>query len=133
MSQANVEVVQAAIDAYNAGDIDTMLRLYAVDSEVIPDSEMLESERLLGRESLRHWINELGGAWSRVRWEIEEVRAVGADRVLVRGAWGGTGQGSGLDIASNFSGIFTVRHGDITKVEYFQDHAQAVKAVGLEE
>ena len=133
MAEANVEVVQAAIDAYNAGDIDTMLRLYAVDSEVIPDSEMLESERLLGRESLRHWISELGGAWSRVRWEIEEVRAVGADRVLVRGAWGGTGQGSGLDIASNFSGIFTVRHGDITKVEYFQDHAQALKAVGLAE
>ncbi len=127
-----MEVVQAAIDAYNAGDIDTMLRLYAVDSQVIPDGGMPESERLHGRESIRDWINELGGAWSRVRWETEEVRAVGAERVLVRGAWGGTGQGSGLDIASNFSGIFTVRYGDITKVEYFQDHAQALKAAGVE-
>jgi ketosteroid isomerase-like protein len=132
VSETNVEVVQAAIDAYNAGDIDTMLRLYAVDSQVIPDGGMPESERLHGRESIRDWINELGGAWSRVRWETEEVRAVGAERVLVRGAWGGTGQGSGLDIASNFSGIFTVRYGDITKVEYFQDHAQALKAAGVE-
>ncbi len=38
MSQENVDVVQAAIDAYNAGDIDTMLRSYAVDSEIIPGS-----------------------------------------------------------------------------------------------
>jgi ketosteroid isomerase-like protein len=133
MSQENVETVLAAIDAYNAADIDAMMRLYAIDSEVIPDGEFLEIERLHGRQSLRDWVIEIGRAWDSVRWQIKDVRAVGADRVLVGGDWGGTGHASGLEVASNFSGIFTVRDGQVTKVEYFQDHTEALKAVGLEE
>jgi ketosteroid isomerase-like protein len=134
MSQENVEVVLASTDAYNAGDIDGMLKFYAVDIEAIPDSSaFLEVEQLHGLEAFRDWAIDIGSAWDKVRWEIKEARAVGADRVLVRGDWGGTGQGSGLDIASSFSGVFTVREGQIKRVEYFQDHADALKAVGLAE
>jgi ketosteroid isomerase-like protein len=129
-----VEVVLASLDAYNAGEIDRMLQFYATDLEAIPDkSAFLEVEQLHGREALGDWVAEIGKAWDSVRWEIREARAVERDRVLVRGDWGGKGHGSGLEIASNFSAIFTVRDGQIAKVEYFQDHAEALKAVGLEE
>jgi hypothetical protein len=55
------------------------------------------------------------------------------DRVLVRGDWGGTGQGSGVAISSNFSGVFTVRDRQIKRVEFFRDHAEPLKAAGLSE
>jgi ketosteroid isomerase-like protein len=122
------------LDAYNAGDIDRMLQFYATDLEAIPDkSAFLEVEQLHGREAFGDWVAEIGKAWDNVRWEIREARTAGRDRVLVRGDWGGKGHGSGLEIASNFSGIFTVANGQITKVVYFANHAQALKAVGLEE
>jgi len=132
MSQKNVELFLASNDAYNAGEIDRMLQFYATDVEAIPDrSAFLEVEQLHGREAFADWVAEIGKAWDSVRWEIREARAVGRDRVLVRGDWGGKGHGSGLEIASNFSGIFTVAAGQITKVEYFQDHARALAAAGL--
>ena len=132
MSQDNVEIVLAANDAYNAGDFDTMLKFYAVDIEAIPDSSaFLEVEQLHGVEAFRDWVSEIGKAWDSVRWEIREARAVGTDRVLVRGDWGGKGHGSGLEIASNFSGIFTVRDRQIKRLEFFQDHAKALEAVEL--
>jgi hypothetical protein len=134
VSQQNVKVVVASIDAYNVGEIDRMLRFYAVDREVIPDSSFLEIERLHGRQSIRERVLEIGSAWrDSARYEIAEARGIGADRVLVRGDWGGTGHGSGLDIASNFSGVFTLRDGQTQRIEYLQDHATALKAAGLEE
>src|SRR2546421_12931501 len=112
MSQANVELVLASNDAYNAGDIDTMLKFYAIDIEAIPDSSaFLEVEQLHGLDAFRVWLDEIGKAWDSVRWEVQEARAVGADRVLLRGDWGGIGHGSGLKIASSFSGVSTVRDG----------------------
>ena len=133
MSKENVELVLASNDAYNAGEIDRMLQFYAVDIEAIPDrSVFLEVEPLRGRAALRDWVEEIGKAWDSVRWEIREARAVGRDRVLVRGDWGGRGHGSGMEIASNFSGIFTVGDRQIKRVVYFADHAQALAYLGRE-
>jgi ketosteroid isomerase-like protein len=133
-SEENVELVLAANDAYNAGEIDAMLRLYATDVEAIPDrSAFIEVEQLHGRQAFAEWVAEIGKAWDEVRWEIREAQAVGGDQVLVRGDWGGKGHGSGLEIASNFSAIFTVANGQITKVEYFADHGRALAAAGLAE
>ena len=55
------------------------------------------------------------------------------DRVVARADWGGRGQASGIDLRSSLTGIYTVREGQITKVEFFFDHAQALEAVGLSE
>jgi len=87
-----LDTVLASIHAYNAGEIDRMLRFYAVDCEVIPDSGFVEIEPLHGRQSIRDWVIAIGSAWGdSVRYEIADARAIGADRVLVRGDWGGTG------------------------------------------
>ena len=132
MSQENVNLVLASNDAYNAGDIEALLRFCAADIEVIPDrSAFLEVAQLHGLEAFRDWLDEIGKAWDSVRWEIREARAVGTDRVLLRGDWGGEGHGSGLEIASNFSGIYTVRDRQIKRLEFFQDHAKALEAAGL--
>jgi ketosteroid isomerase-like protein len=134
MSRENVGLVLASLDAYNAGDIDGMLRFYSFDVVAIPDRSVFpEAAPLHGRDAFRDWAIEIGRAWDSVRWEIEEARAIGTDRVLLRGDWGGIGHGSGLNIASSFSGVLTVRDGQINRVEYFQDHAEALKAVKLEE
>ena len=37
MSQENVDVVLAALDAYNTGDLDALMGLYAPACEVLPD------------------------------------------------------------------------------------------------
>jgi len=89
--------------------------------------------QLHGVGAFQGWVGEVDRRGTTFAGEIQEARAVGAARVLVRGDWGNTGHGSGLEIASNFCRIFTVRSGQIKRVEYFQACAEALKAVGLEE
>ena len=46
---------------------------------------------------------------------------------------GGTGVASGVEMFSSLSAVYTLEHGRISRVEYFFDHEQALKVVGLEE
>ena len=53
------------------------------------------------------------------------------DRVVVRIAWRATGQGP--EMSMEFTCVYTIRKGKIFIIEFFWDHAEALKAVGLEE
>jgi ketosteroid isomerase-like protein len=133
VSQENVEIVQASSDAYNAGNIDAMMDFYSPDVEAFPDTGFPDARPLHGREEFRRWVLDIGEAWVSARWEASEVRAVGADRVLERGEWGGVGAGSSIETFASYTIIYTIRDGQIRRLEWFSDHADALKAVGLEE
>jgi ketosteroid isomerase-like protein len=133
MSQENVEVVQAWSDAYVAGDIDAMMDLCSPDVKAFPDKGFLEANPLYGREQFRRWIEEIRAPWVSARWVVHEARAVESDRVLERGDFGGVGAGSSIETLASYTVIFTFRDGQISRVDYFSDRAEALKAVGLEE
>jgi ketosteroid isomerase-like protein len=134
VSQENVEVVLASFEAYNAGDLDALLGFYAPDAEVLPDPAVFpEAAALDGLIEFRAWLVAIGTAWVSPRDVTTEVLDLGGDRVLRRGDWGGVGTTSGIEMYSSITGVFTVRDGQISRAEYFFDHAQALKAVGLEE
>jgi ketosteroid isomerase-like protein len=127
-----VSLVQAANDAYNAGQLDAAVEFYAADVEVLPDASVFpEAGVLLGREDFRRWTDEINSAWRTVGWRTTEVFAVDVDRVLHRGDWGGEGAASGIETYSGVTGVFTVRAGQISRAEYHLEHDKALKAVGL--
>ena len=134
MSQENVELVLAAFDAYNDGDLDALMRFYASDVEVLPDPAVFpESTPLHGIGEFGAWVEEINAAWLNPRYLIRETIDAGDDRVLLRGDWGGVGASSGIEMYSSITGIFTVCDGQISRAEYQFDHAEALKAVGLDE
>ena len=130
MSQTNVEVVRAYLDACNAGDIDAMMDLCTPDVEAFPDIGFPDGRPLHGREEFRRWVLELEEAWVSARWKTNEARAVGADRVLERGEWGGVG--SSIETYAGYAALYTIRDGQIRRVEWFSEHDRAPKAAGLE-
>src|SRR6476660_9517706 len=132
MSQDDVEIVTASIDAWNAGEFDALQEFYAPDAVVVPDTSVFpEAGRMHGRKEWRRWAEEIRTPWANPRWEIGEVVVVEDGRVLVRGDWGGHGVASGIEVSSSITGIYTIRDGVILHVEYFFDHDKALKAVGL--
>jgi ketosteroid isomerase-like protein len=134
MSQENVEVVLASFEAYNAGDLGAVMCFYASDVEVFPDPAVFpESTPLHGLNEFRAWVEEVDSAWVSPRYLTTEVLDLGGDRVLRRGDWGGVGATSGIETYSNITGVFTIRDGQISRAEYFFDHAEALRAVGREE
>jgi ketosteroid isomerase-like protein len=135
MSEENVELVRASIEAYGTGARDSYVDdFFAEDVEVCPDaSRFTESKSFRGRAEFRRFIAELDQSWEGgAGGEIRELFPVG-DRVVARFDWGGRGRTSGIDLHSSLTSICTVRDGQIAKIEYFFDHAQALEAAGLSE
>jgi ketosteroid isomerase-like protein len=134
MSQENVELIRAAAATYNAGDLDAHLALYAPDAEWVPDtSRFPEASPPHGRDEIGRFIEGTRDGFMNLRYELSEVFAVGADRVLARGEWGGLGAASGIEMYSSLTTVWTVRHGEISRTEFFFDHAEALEAAGLSE
>jgi len=129
VSETNVELVLAGHEAYNAR---ALMELCAPDIEAFPDSSVfLEADQLRGRDEFRSWLEEINSAWISARQDTIEAFALGGERVVHRGEWGGKGAASGIETVSSITSIWTIRDGQITRVEYFFDHEQALKAMGL--
>jgi ketosteroid isomerase-like protein len=134
MSQENVELIRAAIAKYNAWDLDAHIALYAPDAEWVPDASTFpEAAPPHRRDEIRRFIEGTREGFMNLRYELNELFAVGTDRVLARGEWGGQGAASGIETYSSLTTVWTVRHGEISRVEFFFDHAEALEAVGLSE
>jgi ketosteroid isomerase-like protein len=131
MSQENVEMVRRTMEAY-VGNREAFYDFMADDIEIRPDvSRWPEAKPFRGREEFRRFNAEIDQDWEGGgRAEIKEVFPVD-ERVVVRTDWGGTGRASGIDLRSNLTAIFTVRDGQIIKIEYFFEHSKALEAAGL--
>ena len=66
------------------------------------------------------------------RLTIDEIVENG-DWVVTRLAWTVRGDPSGIEGDIRSSGAFRLRAGRIVELHYFWQHAEALKAVGLEE
>ncbi len=134
MSRENVELVRRMIAAYNAGALDAMVSFYAPNVVAIPDaSRFPEAGVLHGPDEWRAFLKEISMAWVTPHYGTSDLFALDDGRVLHRGDWGGQGVPSGIELASGITGIYTIRDGQISRVEFFFDHDQALKAVGLAE
>jgi ketosteroid isomerase-like protein len=131
MSQENVKVAQGVFDAWKAGDMEAVRDLYDLDVIVRPLEGWPEPGPWVGREAVMRQWKQL-----RKTWDADVVEPVGdfidaADRVVVRLAWRGIGQGPGMNM--EMTTVYMVRKGRIVYQEFFWDHAEALETLGLSE
>jgi ketosteroid isomerase-like protein len=130
VSQENVEIVRASHRAWNAGDMVALRELYDQDAIVTMGRDWPEAGPFVGREAVMRQFEQLRETWDADYLECSDFIDAG-DHVVFRQVWRGTGQGPELNMDA--TSVCTVRHGRIVAVQYFWDHAEALKAVGLEE
>jgi len=134
-SERNIAVVLASIEAFNAGDVDAQMATYAPDavvaSDPASDAALVFPDRSVGREVVRSEVTDIQKALG-MRYRASEVRPVRENQVLCRGELGGTGVASGVEVYQSVSTLFTLRDGLITRLEFYGDHEEALKAAGLE-
>jgi uncharacterized protein len=136
MSEENVEVVRAQIDAYNRGDYDAALAL--LDEEVewhVPEVAALDAPAsgiVQGRarvaEQFARWLE----AWETHAFQVTEALSQGDD-VFIAGLQVGRGRHSGLDIRVPTFHVFTLRDQKIVAMRAFPVRAEALEAAGLRE
>ena len=130
MSQETVDMVRTVNDAWRRSDWDTVAAYLDPDVLIRTDPRWPE-QRLYGRESVMAWYRgtqESMGPDAR----IEEIIDLG-DRALTRLCWHTRGVHSDARGEMRYSELNTYREGRLIFTEFFLEHEQALKAVGLEE
>ena len=132
MSQENVEIVRRTYEAWNRGDMDAVSGACDEGAIIARTVEgWPEPAPIVGRDAVMRFFAQL-----RETYSDEDVVAGlsfidASDRVVVRQIW--QGKGRGPDMNMELTAVFTLRGGRIFLLEYFWDHGEALKAVGLEE
>jgi len=72
MSEENIEIALAAVDAWNRGDREAWLALWDEEAEFYPLRAQLEGESYWGHEGVERFLAEMTEDFEEVRFEIEE-------------------------------------------------------------
>jgi hypothetical protein len=127
MSPENVDVMRRIAEA--AGRKDYQAVLADLDPEVeIDDTDIPEST---GTDSFLEWVARWDEVWQ--SWHIEdlEVRAAGDDQAIALFRMVAKGKGSAVELTRHDALVASFRGGKAVKLGYYNDQAQALKAVGL--
>jgi ketosteroid isomerase-like protein len=125
MSQENVEVVEAIHSMWNAGE--STSGLIDADLEYVNPPDAIETGTRYGRSAL----GKVREVYPDYRFEVERIVDEGDD-VAVVGLFRGTST-SGVSIVRRQGHVWTLAGGRAVRFGRFNDHAEALKAVGLEE
>ena len=132
MSQENVGVVKAAIDAANREDWDALVQAAAADFELdMSRSRSFRGAAVYGLDQLRGFLVEFAESWESVRIEPHEFIEAG-DLVVVPWTTHARGR-DGIEVVSRPTFVWTIRDGAIERLSMYQERQDALEALGLSE
>lgn len=115
MKAALERFIHRAFDAFNARDVDGILRGLDPDVRWGPPIGGPGGTRYRGHEGVRRWLAELADVWADARMDIEEIQALGP-RALILCRLTATGSASGERIDDRVLHVIEMRDGLV--VEY---------------
>jgi len=132
MSQGNVEIVQSAFDAWERGDTDSILE---VCDEHIVVSQPPEFPGVPPRQYGHAGVLEAFALWPEY-WDdfrVEILRKLDfGDHVVVTTEQSGRSKDSGIEVATQFTFLFTLRARKIAGWRIFMREPEALEAAGVE-
>jgi len=131
MSQENVEIVRRMQRTAGA-DLAAGLPFMAPDVElhltgVFPDLEPVYR----GHEGVKKFVALFNAPWEDLSVVVDRYLDLG-DQVLSISTFHGEGR-DGVEVVMPLAHIWTLRDGQIARMDAYADHAEALKAVGLAE
>jgi len=131
MSEENVELMRAGIEAVNRRDIATALQ--GMDPGVRFEHRLAALQgSFVGIEGVTRWFADLVEVFDSWSIDCEDIRDLG-DRVLALGTIRTTGKESGVETELPLAIVAEYRNGLITDYIDYGDHEQALEAAGLSE
>lgn len=127
--EEDVELVQRAFEAWNAGDLDAMLEMVHPDFEFLPLRSQLDGAAYCGREGMRQFAADAAEEWEHLRVVPDEFRVVG-EFVVMLGRFDARGRVSGMDIEFPCGWVARTRDGKLAYLRTYSDPQEALKAAG---
>jgi ketosteroid isomerase-like protein len=132
MSEENVEVVQSTFDAWERGDTDSILQVVDEGIVIIQPAEFPGvAPRQYGHAGVLEAFALWPDYWDDFRVELLRTFDRG-DQVVVTTAQSGRSKDSGIEVATQFTFLFTLRDAKITEWRMFMREQDALEAAGTE-
>jgi ketosteroid isomerase-like protein len=132
MPQENVRLVERAIAAINARDIESYRACCTEDVKL--ETPMAAVGGVYeGIDGIRRFLTDVEEAAPDFRMELDGVEEVDSKRVIAFLRNNSTGRASGIRMAWPQTNVYDLIDGKISHVRTFVDRQEALKAVGLEE
>jgi ketosteroid isomerase-like protein len=127
MSQENLAAIGRIVDAINAKDWQAVLADLDPNVE-IDDTDIPEGT---GDDSFLTWVNRWDEAWD--GWHVEDIetRLAENDKAIALFTMVVRGRGSGVELRRADALVTSFRDGKAVKLGYYNDQAEALRAVGL--
>ena len=133
-SQENVELIERAVAAVNARDLDAYLACCTEDVELHVDAFDEVTGVYDGPEGIRRFFADVGDTAPDLHLELARVEPIGEDRAVAFIQSRATGRASGIEIPSPATtNVYDLAGGKIRRVRIFFDREKALEAVGLRE
>jgi len=133
MSQENVEVVRAHIEAFLH---DAARALSFCDPYVVIDwsrGSDLDFEVAYGHEAVAQAVAHFVGAFDEYAYEVERLTDLGSGAILAAVTETGRGRSSGVPVRRSYAALYTVIDRKIARITIFSSEERALEAVGLRE
>jgi len=133
MSRENVEVVQAAWEAWERGGLDALAEFWdtRIDwraAEGAPD----DVGPISGVDAMRAYLQDWLDDFDELSLEFEELIDAGEQVVAVQRI-SGRAKASGIETELRYAVVYTIRDGKIVRGREYWERAEALEAVGLSE
>ena len=131
MSQENVEIVKASIDAINRGDWDAAFQDAAPGFEQDFSRALGPWRGVFGLDQVKRIWEEFAASWESFRAEPHEFIEVG-DHVVVPGTGHLVGR-DGIEVETRVTFVYTIRNGALERITMYQERQDALEDLGLSE
>jgi ketosteroid isomerase-like protein len=131
MSQETVEIVRAAIDAFNRGDFDAALKAAAPGAELDMSRAVGPIHGVFRIDQFQGVLAEFAGNWETLRIEPHDFIEAG-EQVVVPWTLHGRGR-DGIKVVTRVALVWTIRDHAVHRISMYQERQDALEAVGLSE
>jgi ketosteroid isomerase-like protein len=135
MSEENVRVAQAAVDAFNRDGVEGWLEYFTDDVDYRAAEGAIDDRGPIhGKDALRAYAEDWTEMFADVRFEPVEVIDAGDDTVISVMRISGRPKGTSAEaLTLSVAGVSTIRDGKIARGREYWTREEALEAAGLSE
>jgi ketosteroid isomerase-like protein len=130
MSSENSEIVARIYAAWQRGDFAAGVPLFADDAVLVIDPEMPDPGAHSGTAGIREYMSRFLDAWESLTIAAASIESAG-DHVLVEVAQAAVGIGSGATTTMRYFQVWTLRDGQVIRLESVKDETRARAMAGV--
>ena len=130
VSELNVDLWRRWIAAFNARDIEAMLRYFDPSIELHSVFAEVGGAVYHGHDGIRAWHRDIDEAWGEIRLDVEAYFDLGEDTLtFVR--YRARGKQSGAEVATPATAVTRWHDGFVTHVKVYIQRADALQDLGV--